>query len=219
MCMQLMRTPRPLAELPLIAYAPFTSSNNRNDKKIYNMHVPLPLAVGTIMSRADNRWYRTLPQMRTDINLIQENAALVYQEGHSVRNKAVDITRDLHRVLDSGDHEDERELEDALEEALAGTSEAGTSRAVLNDSPDVPATRRQTRGGAAVQVQPATRRETRRHAARAMSPEPYSPEDDVRHSRATRPSRGKRRMYSEDYSQEPIDRPRRNTRQRVATYA
>lgn len=227
--MQTQRNPYPLVELPKASYAPYTSSNHRNDKKVYNLHVPLPLAVGTIMTRAECRWYRTLAQMRIDIDLLSDNAVLVYQTGHSVRNRAADITHQLHRILDAGDLADDRVDEAALEDSPAGawaggTSEAGTSRAILGDSPDVPAARstRHTREAAAEELQ-APHRETRRRAARAASPEPESPDECTRRSRASR----KRRIctsswdgafFSEERSQEPIDRPRRNTRQRV-TYA
>lgn len=231
MCrLQLQRNPSPLAQLPRTNFQPFTSSNNRGDKKIYNLLVPLPLAVGTMMTRAENRWYRTLPQMRTDIALISSNAERVYQEGHLMREKAADISRTLHSVLDSRESEDEDQDETARQQAqladqLAGTSQAGTSRAVLEDSPEGPGTRctRQTRTPPPEQEAP--RRETRRRAvpARHASPEPESPEDEARRSRGTR----KRRlcasggwgsaMLSEERSLEPMDRPRR-TRQRV-TYA
>ena len=80
---QTQRNPYPLVELPKASYAPCTSSNHRNDKKVYNLHVPLPLAVGTIMTRAECRWYRTLAQMRTDSGLLSDNAVLVYQTGQA----------------------------------------------------------------------------------------------------------------------------------------
>jgi hypothetical protein len=213
---------------------------------MYNVHVPLPLAVGTIMTRAETQWYRTLPQLRTDIDLILSNAELLYQQGHSVIGKASDIHSNLHRVIDCGVLEDDEHDNTAEEEGAqdddtekeaahggqygAGTSGASTSRAaaLLADSPDVSHLRvtRQRRGVAAVDVEETPRRETRKRSARLMlSPEPESPDESGRRTRALR----KRRAcapgswagmgLSEERSQEPvIDRPRRATRQQT-TYA
>ena len=119
-CVQTQRNPFPLVELPKASYAPYTSSNHRNDKKLNKLHVPLPLAVGTVMTRAECRWYRTLAQMRIDIGLLSDNAVLVCQTGHSVRSRAAEITYKLHKVLDAGDLADDRVDQAALEDSSAG---------------------------------------------------------------------------------------------------
>lgn len=182
------------------------------------------------MTRAENRWYRTLPQMRTDIDLISMNAECVYQEGHVTREKAKEITTSLHAALDSGESDDGNESAEDLEDEYTGVgaSGVGSSRAVLADASEGPSTRlsRARRATSVWEDEPESpTRQTRSQAGRMpdSSPEPESPSAHNRRSRGAR----KRRMngpggwgpylLSEEPSQERVERPRR-TRQRV-TYA
>jgi hypothetical protein len=64
-------------------------------QRCYSDHVPLPLAVGTLLSRAEGSFYRSIAQMKVDVRLLHQNAALFWPP----RSKHVAAVRALTEFL------------------------------------------------------------------------------------------------------------------------
>jgi Bromodomain len=223
----------PLKVLPTPNFRPSRGGGANGRHVYYNTLVPLPLSVGIIMSRAESRWYRTLAQMRVDVELLVHNAALFYAPSSRVLQEAQRIAAALAAALDaraaSSDDGDGWRAVDAGPSRRAGSREL---RALSHDLADDDfAPRREMRSRAATRTaspEAAPRRRTTRPRPTYTSP-PASPDEEEEETLPPSRSLRKRRRcahdswgsgwYSEERSAEPAPADRPRTRQRVQLHA
>jgi hypothetical protein len=71
--------------------------------RCYCSIVPLPIAIGTIMARAEGKYYRSTVQMKVDIGLLAQNAALFWPPEFRELAAVEKVSEYLMAIVDSDD--------------------------------------------------------------------------------------------------------------------